>query len=357
VLDFAGLKPTSNDAPGDYRPTTLGYRELVAALDPKDLPDAVFTVSALPSPVVKHLVSQSGYRIVPLRFGEAFALDSLSDEPSAAEVGPVRAASTHGVDRVHVYETEIPAYTYSLVPAVPPRSTPTVGTRLLVVAREDADASSIRKLLEAGYAAGPGGAVFDPALIGLPPELDWHDGALAFRDRNKPMIIGDAVDFLEKGTSLLGGIGGAAFFLWQWYRQRIRRKRELGFEAYMLKVTKIERRALGLELGATLDLKELLGLQVELSRLKAEALQRFADGELEGETLISGFVTHVNDARAYLARLTLHERDNLEEKAALRQQSAESAWHEAVGDLPSSQPLIPAPERRSPKDAEEALKL
>src|SRR5439155_1160007 len=80
----------------------------------------------------------------------------------------------------------------------------------------------------------PGGLALDPALLDLPPELDWHDGTVAFRERNKPLIIGDAVDFLEKGTSLVGGLLGGGFFLWQWYRQRRRRRRELGFESYML---------------------------------------------------------------------------------------------------------------------------
>ena len=87
------------------------------------------------------------------------------------------------------------------------------------------------------------------------------------------------------------------------------------FEAYMQRVTSIEQRALEFELSATLDLKQLLALQVELSGLKNEALRRFTIGEIEGEELISGFITQVNDARGYLTRLILHERDNIEHKA------------------------------------------
>jgi hypothetical protein len=182
-------------------------------------------------------------------------------------------------------------------------------------------------------------------LLDLPPEVDWHDGALAFRERNKPLVIGDNVDFLEKSTSLLGRLLGGSFFLWQWYRQRRRRRREMGFESYMLKVTAVERRALELETAAALDLKELVRLQVEVSRLKAEALQRFADGELEGEELISGFVTHVNDARDYLTRLILHERDNLEEKAAREDRPPELIWFEEVGEI---EPAPAAGDDRTP---------
>lgn len=327
VLAFAGLRPSGEGVADGYSAATLGYRELLAETDRAKLPDAVFTVSALPSPVAKHLVARRNYRIIPLRFGEAFALDATPRDD-----GPPEPRSVPGVNRVHVYNTEIPAYTYSVSPPVPPRPVPTFGTRLLLLARDDASAEAVALLMEAGYASGPGGSALDPALLDTPPEFDWHEGTHTYRERAKPVILGDAVDFMEKGASLLGALLGGLFFLWQWYRQRARRRGELGFESYMAKVSSVESRALQLEIGAMLDLRELLGLQVELSRLKAEALRRLADGELAGEQLISGFVTHVNDARDYLTRLILHERQNLEEKAALQQRSAESVWCEAVGE-------------------------
>lgn len=41
----------------DYEPTFLGYEEL-EELSTEELPDAVFTVSSLPSPVARHLISR-----------------------------------------------------------------------------------------------------------------------------------------------------------------------------------------------------------------------------------------------------------------------------------------------------------
>src|SRR5262249_51021382 len=111
-----------------------------------------------------------------------------------------------------------------------------------------------------------------------------------------------------------------------------RRQRELGFEAYLKRVTAIERQALELETSAMLDLKELLRLQSELSRLKGDALEKFAEGTLRGEELFSGFVGHVNDARNYLTRLILHERESLEKQARREQRSPEALWNEAVGE-------------------------
>jgi hypothetical protein len=97
------------------------------------------------------------------------------------------------------------------------------------------------------------------------------------------------------------------------------------------RVTEVESRALALERDATLDLAALLAFQADLSRLKAEVLERFADDVLEGEELMSGFLAHVSDTRAYLAGLILHERDNLEERSRREGRAAPDLWSEALG--------------------------
>jgi TRAP-type uncharacterized transport system substrate-binding protein len=331
VLEFAGLKSPGSGVPGDYIASTLGYERLLAETNRARLPDAVFTVSALPSPVARSLVTRMNYRIVPLRFGEAFALDAM--RTSSGSTPDDTATELHRIDRLHIHNTTIPAYTYELTPPVPAESTPTFGTRLLLVANRNVETKAIMRLLEAGFANGPGGPVLDPALLDLPSEIEWHAGTHLYRESNQPLVLNDLVDFLEKSASLSAIVLGGLFCLWQSYRQRRRRRRDLGFEAYMQRVTSIEQRALEFELSATLDIKQLLALQVELSGLKNEALRRFTSGEIEGEELISGFITQVNDARGYLMRLILHERDNLEDRAETEQRSAEEVWAETVGDL------------------------
>ncbi|MHC5542611.1 type 2 periplasmic-binding domain-containing protein, partial [Singulisphaera rosea] len=332
VLSFAGLSPrVPGAAQGDFTATTLSYRQLEEQGDRAKLPDAAFMVSALPSPIARHLVLKHRFRLVPLTFGEAFALDVIrSDVPAFQARG-----STVEVDKVHVALTEIPPFTYNVDPPVPPRPIETIGTRLLLVANADVEPRAVLRVLDAVFS--PGFAQLarpplDVKLLEIPPEMEWHPGTLQYLERNKALMAGDVVDFLEKGTSLGGAVIGGSFFLWQWWRQRYRRKRDLGFEAYLLKVTAIERQALHLELGAMLDLKELLRLQAELSELKSEALEKFAEGDLEGETLISGFISHVNDTRTYLTRLILHERESLEKQARKQKRSPEALWHEALGE-------------------------
>jgi TRAP-type uncharacterized transport system substrate-binding protein len=336
VLRFAGLRPPAADGSGDYVASTASYRELDNQIERGDLPDAVFTVSDLPSPIVRRLVARRHYQLVALPFGEAFSLDAFDDENRPEGAGGE--GKRDEVNKLRIYPTAIPAFTYGIDPPSPAAPLPTFGPRLLLVAHESVPSRAVRLVLEAVFSADFAQYYrppLDPSLLDLAPEYPWHAGTEEFRAYHKPLLAGDIIDLMEKATSMAGVIAGALFFMWQWWRQRYRRKRELGFEAYMVKVAAIEQRALNLELAAMLDLKELLRLQLDLNRLKNEALSRFAEGKLEGESLMSGFIAHVNDARNYLTRLILHERDNLENRAQSENRPAEELWTEVLGEWPA----------------------
>jgi hypothetical protein len=336
VLRFAGLSPRLEDGSGDFQVTTASYQELESQIDGgNSLPDAIFTVSALPSPLARHLVVRRQYKLVALPFGEAFSLGSF-DKSDAAR-SSATPAEHDDVTRTRIYTTLIPAFTYGVEPPSPPESLPTFGPRLLLVAHASVPRQAVRLLLEAifssefsQYSRPP----LVPALLDLPPEYPWHPGTTEYRSYHQPLHAGYVLDLLANASSLTGALAGALFFLWQWLRQYDRRRRELGFESYMVRVADIEKKALELEHRAMLDLKELLKLQVELNRLKNEAIARFAEGKLEGEALISGFIAHVNDARNYLNRLILHERDNLEDRARFENRPSRELWHEKMGHKP-----------------------
>jgi TRAP-type uncharacterized transport system substrate-binding protein len=322
ALAFAGL------GPGQYVADTRGYAELMAEDDPAALPDAVFTVSTLPSRVARHLVSRHGYRLVGLPFAEAFALSTLGGNSELAAGDAISE-----LRREHTYDAIVPAFTYGVEPSVPPQPAHTLGTRLLLVADSRVPADAIGRLLEVIFASRFSQFVYPPLvpeLLNLPPELELHAGTTAYLHRNQPLITGDFIDMAEKWFSMAGVAAGGTVCLWQWLRRRARLQRDQGFEVYILKVADIERRAAEQELSAALDLPVLLELRRELVRLKQEALERFAAGELEGEALMSGFLTHVSDASTYLTRLILHQRDNLEDIARVQGRPAEALWDEAV---------------------------
>jgi TRAP-type uncharacterized transport system substrate-binding protein len=334
VLKFAGLTPKRGDGSGDYTIASLSYGELLAETSAGRLPDAIFTVSGLPSPVVRALVVRHHYQLVPLPFGEAFALDAFNQDKSPAEAAELDAKSD--VAKVRIYPCQIPPFTYGIEPPMPPREIATFGPRLLLVANKNVPSRAVQQILQTIFSppfAQISKPPLDASLLDISPEYPLHAGTARFQELNKPLMAGDVIDLLEKGTSLAGGVVGAVFFLWQWARQHFRRKRELGFESYMLKVTEIEEQTLSLEMEAKLEIKELLRLLRELGRLKSEALARFAEGKLEGGQLITGFISHVNDARNYLNRLILHERENLEDQAQKERRTAESVWSEAMNEV------------------------
>ncbi len=327
VLRFAGLKPPGPATPGDFTPTMLSYPELQSETDRGKLPDAVFTVTSLPSPVARHLVATHDYRVAPLDFAEAFALDALA-RPRAEAAG-----HAHRVEKSHVYDTVIPAFTYGVEPPVPAEPIHTLGTRLLVVAHKDTDPQAVERLIGTMF-NGPFAQVSNPPLstkmLELPTEFPPHEGFTAYLERTKPLIAADAVDYLEKVLAITATLLGGVFFLGQGFSHWSARGRETRFKRYLLAVAKIEQEALALERAAELDLKQLLHLQTSLNELKDEALRKFAAGEFQGEQLIAGFLTLVNDTRNYLTRLILHQRENLEQQALAERRKMEDVWSEEL---------------------------
>ena len=322
ALMFAGLEP------GSYVAESRSYGELTAEKDAAGLPDAIFTVSTLPSRVARHLVARHGYRLVGLPFAEAFALSTLGESAQYVRGDPIAE-----VRREHSYDAVIPAFTYGVEPGVPPEPTHTLGTRLLLVSHDRVPPEAIGRLLEMVFASRFSQLVYPPLapdLLSLPPELEPHAGTTAYLRRNQPLIAGDFVDMAEKWFSMVGVTAGGAVCLWQWLRRRTRLRQDRGFEAYIIKVADIERQGAAQELSAELYLPALLELRRALVQLKQEALEKFASGEIEGEALMSGFLTHASDASSYLTRLILHERDNLEDTARIQGRTAESLWDETV---------------------------
>ena len=322
VLHFAGLAAASENGLMHFQANALNYAELMQT-DLSDLPDAVFTVSTMPSPIADFLTDKHDFRLVPLLFGEALSLEAFLELGSATNVG--------AVDKQHIFSTTIPAFTYSVEPASPPTTLQTIGTRLLLVANERVGGEEVKRLLECLYQSDfvkASRTTIDASLLDLPSEFPMHRGSELYRQRNKPVIAGDAIDYLEKVLAISATVAGALFFIGQWYLRFNRRRREASFASYMERVIAIENEAMQNELAAQLDLATLIRLQRELSKLKSDAVSKFAAGRLEGEGLIHGFLALVNDARNQLTRLILHQRENIEQLAATQNHSVDEVWLE-----------------------------
>ena len=337
VLDFAGVTPGDATGRDGYVVRSNELGQLVALVEKGDraaLPDAVLHLATVPSKIALQLIRSAGYRLVPLPFAEAFRLGVLiADEQTRGVVGEI--------DRRHVLDTVIPAFTYEIDPAIPDVPLHTIGARLTLVANDAVPAEAVERVLDTVFSADVAQVTsppLEPAVLALPSRTELHPGALEYLRRDKPYVTDDTVNALSNSLSILGALAGGGLFLWQWWRQRTRARRDETFGTYMLRIADVERRLAALELAATLELEPLAELQRELLQLKSEALERFADGELGDQAALSDLLMPLNAARDHVGDLILHVRDNLEERADAEGRTAKALWSEAIAKPEETSP-------------------
>jgi TRAP-type uncharacterized transport system substrate-binding protein len=309
ILEFAGLHPRAGDFDRGYIPMPMGREQILAEDNAARLPDAVFVVSSLPSRFAQELVTRHGYRLVPLPFGEAFALGSLTDQERLAR------AQDQSLDKGRTFATTIPAFTYGVEPPVPPEPLPSLGNRLLLVAHKDVDPQVVDELIEAIYSSEFAKVIrppLDSRLMDMPPEFPWHAGALLYQERNQPLVSGAVMDSTHKALAIAAAGLSGLFVVWQWLKLRAESGVSAEFKRFIRRVTRIEEQASQVARSQPTNLDALRTLEGELTQLKAEALNRFVEGELKGKELMAAFLAHVADARDYLMRLIALERGGSE---------------------------------------------
>jgi TRAP-type uncharacterized transport system substrate-binding protein len=305
VLNFAGLLSTTETGNGSYRTDatapqealrelarieSLGEAERAEAI--AQLPDAVMFLAPLPSPLARHLVTNFGYRLVPLPFAEAYELDRLNP-PSADGVRIDHSMVTPGV---------IPPYTYGSDPAEPAKECPTICLPLILIAQEDVHPEAVSLLLETLYQSPLTNAIRPPPLNEQVSTFQRHPGTELYLHRDDPFLTSEGASKLSK---LASGIG---YFLWGviavYGYIRLRNLRR--FESYYSEIGQIETVAHGLEVdpAAPTDVPSLRAhLEERLTDLKCRVLKEFAEGGLTGEALMAGIIALINDTRESLARM------------------------------------------------------
>ena len=292
VLSFVGLTPR------DYQPLVIPYEELVREHDPSRLPDVVFISAMPPSEVVRRLVVDFGYRLVPIPFGDAFRLTALHRGMLSPVVG--------GIRKENIVDATIPAYAYKASPPVPPQATLTLGLRVLLVTNSQTDRSTVTKVLDLMIASRFAEAMqpsLDAGIVRQHAEVPWHPGALDYRLRDEPLITGEGIGVLSNALQILLPAGGTVLLFWGWLRNRMRLRRELGFDRFIALISGVERRALELEQSGKEDRPAIRRLHRELCTIKDAALERIAIGEASDASLVSSLFSHIGDVRAFLAHL------------------------------------------------------
>jgi TRAP-type uncharacterized transport system substrate-binding protein len=309
ILAFAGLGFGVPEESDDYRPATLSPLQLAALGEEAELPDAIFLVAPLPNRLVHQLVERRRYRLVPLVFRDAFALGAIFEDVGSAARGRHHPAAGHPtILREHIVDTVIPAFAYQADPGVPSTPLHTLGVNALLVANRRVEPAAISRLIEVLFRTRYAKLVHPPLdlhRLEEIPEIPWHAGAVDYLERSKPALTGEFVSQLVNLFGIAGPVCGGVLFLWQSYRHRARLRSEERFETYIGKVSALEQEAIAcVRTGdGQCDLAELKRLWYALGALKAEALDKFARGEMTGDAMLTSFLTHVNDARAHLDHL------------------------------------------------------
>ena len=158
-----------------------GAKLLIATPDAMttDLPDLVFTVSSLPSPVAKHLIDRHGYRPVELAVSDAFRLDWHEGSFSNAGNGDPQ----HRVLRKSIVEATIPAFTYQVSPPVPREPLRTLGTRLQLIVHRDTPPAAVERVVDSVYGtnfANVSEPMLTIDLLRTAPEFELHAGATIY---------------------------------------------------------------------------------------------------------------------------------------------------------------------------------
>jgi hypothetical protein len=99
----------------------------------------------------------------------------------------------------------------------------------------------------------------------------------------------------------------------------------------------VELESLEFERADQLDAEHLQRLRRRLTELKTEALEKHAEGRLNGEEQMVSFLAHVTDVRSYLESLFAHESRQLG-KAGVRCRSDWKARSRVGRNLPSDAP-------------------
>jgi hypothetical protein len=233
--------------------------------------------------VADRLIKDFGYRLYPLAFSDAYR---LADDK--------------------VYEATIPAMTYSVDPPIPPKDTPTLARRLLLVGNrnlpDDAVIGVLAAVFESGFARRYSPALDVDKQLDLNPEFPRHPGADMYRNGRLPLTE-EQIAALPKLAPALGAAVPAIFFMRRTIHRFRNRSRVHKLRDYMVEVTQIEGTVRDWELGPQLSSDDLLRMRNRLSRLKSEALEKYAAGVLIGEELLPTFLAHVTDVRNYLSAM------------------------------------------------------
>ncbi|MFN3192301.1 MAG: TAXI family TRAP transporter solute-binding subunit [Aureliella sp.] len=302
ILRFASLGDK------DFVERNFGYAQLIGSgKAAESMPDAVFLVSTLPSPVAEYLISDFDYRLVPLPLSVPIRRTWLAQYRNAdSSAQDDLEQALRRVDRL-----EIPAFTYQIDPPRPAQGVETIGTRMNLVAGKHVASEVVAEIAEAVYETEFARATEQKLRwdeLGELAEFPLHAGAKTYLAGKQPLATRQVIEITEQLIGIFGAGIGTWLFLWQWLRRMRMRRKDAEFVSCIDRVVQIENEALGYEDDAEVPIQKLQEMQEELSEIKTRLIDRYRDGYLEGTEMLSSFLKHANDASELISRIVLQSK-------------------------------------------------
>ncbi len=275
---FAGY--TEN---ADYVETNYADEALLALPEHK-MPDAIVTISSVPSYLVEILVKKHNYRVAEIPFPEALAL-------------------RHG----WVANGQILGYTYNLNPPVPDRNIVTVAVNMHLVANAHVDPAVVEKLLEVLYApslASHFRQQLDEKEITIPSGYPFSAGLTRYLHRNDSLLTLETWNKLQSSFALVMSFAGMFIVIVRWFRgvpQSLHRDPEL--HACLSEVAGCERELSKMAAAKEIDRPRLETLDARLVEMKADLMSRYSTLNLEDPRLFDVLLDCIRDASVRLHAL------------------------------------------------------
>jgi len=271
ILKFIGLEEGR-----DYQNAALDYKAL-RNVPASEMPDGVFSLSPLPSPMGERLVQQYGYRLMELPCGESLALR-----------------------KPYLEEASIPANTYSVDPPVPDKKARSVGTRAVLIANSSVSKIAVRRLLkvlyESDFARRAGMEPLNVKLLQHPGEYPNHAGTMAYLHQHDPWISKDLVDNINNLKGAIISVASALVLALEWYRRR----RGAGIDDYLRACNQFDLNALRAASRGEFTELELQACLAQLAELKMDLLEKHSRGMFRADRQFADLVARIESLQQTL---------------------------------------------------------
>lgn len=259
--------------------------EALLALPPEKMPDAILTISSVPSYLVELLVKKHQYQSVEIPFPESLAL-------------------RYG----WVANGQILGYTYNLNPPVPEKNIVTVAVNMHLVANAKTDPVAIEKLLSILYSPAVSARLrqeLHESRINIPSGYPLSQGLTTYLDRNNSVFTLAMWNRIQSAFALAMSFGGMLIVLFRWFRGAAPAPEfhDGEFHAYLAEVANFERELSVLEVSVPMDRGRLVLIRDDLGRKRVELLERYPMFSLKDPMLFDRSIASVRAAHSRVADL------------------------------------------------------